>query len=192
MEDLMQKIDFVIDRVQSQQKNLKVQLESAVKRLQELNQCPIDDEKKYHYQLEYFSSTISSLKNKIQKNNLFSKRCETYKSFLNAQTSNDLILIEKKKFEFIRVFQEETITDFNSKIELLNQRRILKNISGKESNSLLEKKKVLDLKERTIQKFLNNDFQFDPDKINSSYYLNYATEELIDDLYPEKEHKKAA
>ena len=52
----------------------------------------------------------------------------------------------------------------------------MENITGSKSNLSEERKKVILDRESTIEKFLNDDFSFDSDKIYTPYYLNLNTE----------------
>ena len=152
----------------------------------------IQNEKQYHYNLELCNANILINKDRMKKNEFYIRRCKAYKEYIQSLQLNDPLVSEKNKFQFIRIFQEETIYQFDSKLTELNQRKVMENITGSKSNLSEERKKVILDRESTIEKFLNDDFSFDSDKIYTPYYLNYNTEELIDSLYLTKENRKVA
>ena len=192
MEELLKKIDFVVQQIHLQNNNLENQIQLSTLKLKNIQSEEIQNEKKYHYNLELCNANILINKDRMKKNEFYIKRCKAYKEYIQSLQLNDPLVSEKNKFQFIRIFQEETIYQFDSKLTELNQRKVMENITGSKSNLSEERKKVILDRESTIEKFLNDDFSFDSDKIYTPYYLNYNTEELIDSLYLTKENRKVA
>lgn len=192
MEELLKKIDFVVQQIHLQNNNLENQIQLSTLKLKNIQSGEIQNEKQYHYNLELCNANILINKDRMKKNDFYIRRCNAYKEYIQSLQLNDLLVSEKNKFQFIRIFQEETIYQFDSKLTELNQRKVMENITGSKSNLSEERKKVILDRESTIEKFLNNDFSFDSDKLYTPYYLNYNTEELIDSLYLTKENRKVA
>ncbi len=192
MEELLKKIDFVVQQIHLQNNNLENQIQLSTLKLKNMQSREIQNEKQYHYNLELCNANILINKDRMKKNDFYIKRCNAYKEYIQSLQLNDPLVSEKNKFQFIRIFQEETIYQFDSKLTELNQRKVMENITGSKSNLSEERKKVILDRESTIEKFLNDDFSFDSDKIYTPYYLNYNTEELIDSLYLTKENRKVA
>lgn len=192
MEELLKKIDFVVQQIHLQNNNLENQIQLSTLKLKNMQSREIQNEKQYHYNLELYNANILINKDRMKKNDFYIKRCNAYKEYIQSLQLNDPLVSEKNKFQFIRIFQEETIYQFDSKLTELNQRKVMENITGSKSNLSEERKKVILDRESTIEKFLNDDFSFDSDKIYTPYYLNYNTEELIDSLYLTKENRKVA
>lgn len=192
MEELLKKIDFVVQQIHLQNNNLENQIQLSTLKLKNMQSGEIQNEKQYHYNLELCNANILINKDRMKKNEFYIKRCKAYKEYIQSLQLNDPLVSEKNKFQFIRIFQEETIYQFDSKLTELNQRKVMENITGSKSNLSEERKKVILDRESTIEKFLNDDFSFDSDKIYTPYYLNYNTEELIDSLYLTKENRKVA
>ena len=192
MEELLKKIDFVVQQIHLQNNNLENQIQLSTLKLKNMQSREIQNEKQYHYNLELCNANILINKDRMKKNEFYIKRCNAYKEYIQSLQLNDPLVSEKNKFQFIRIFQEETIYQFDSKLTELNQRKVMENITGSKSNLSEERKKVILDRESTIEKFLNDDFSFDSDKIYTPYYLNYNTEELIDSLYLTKENRKVA
>ena len=192
MEELLKKIDFVVQQIHLQNNNLENQIQLSTLKLKNMQSGEIQNEKQYHYNLELCNANILINKDRMKKNDFYIKRCNAYKEYIQSLQLNDPLVSEKNKFQFIRIFQEETIYQFDSKLTELNQRKVMENITGSKSNLSEERKKVILDRESTIEKFLNDDFSFDSDKIYTPYYLNYNTEELIDSLYLTKENRKVA
>lgn len=192
MEELLKKIDFVVQQIHLQNNNLENQIQLSTLKLKNMQSGEIQNEKQYHYNLELCNANILINKDRMKKNEFYIRRCKAYKEYIQSLQLNDPLVSEKNKFQFIRIFQEETIYQFDSKLTELNQRKVMENITGSKSNLSEERKKVILDRESTIEKFLNDDFSFDSDKIYTPYYLNYNTEELIDSLYLTKENKKVA
>lgn len=192
MEELLKKIDFVVQQIHLQNNNLENQIQLSTLKLKNMQSREIQNEKQYHYNLELCNANILINKDRMKKNEFYIRRCKAYKEYIQSLQLNDPLVSEKNKFQFIRIFQEETIYQFDSKLTELNQRKVMENITGSKSNLSEERKKVILNRESTIEKFLNDDFSFDSDKIYTPYYLNYNTEELIDSLYLTKENRKVA
>lgn len=192
MEELLKKIDFVVQQIHLQNNNLENQIQLSTLNLKNMQSREIQNEKQYHYNLELCNANILINKDRMKKNEFYIRRCKAYKEYIQSLQLNDPLVSEKNKFQFIRIFQEETIYQFDSKLTELNQRKVMENITGSKSNLSEERKKVILDRESTIEKFLNDDFSFDSDKIYTPYYLNYNTEELIDSLYLTKENRKVA
>jgi hypothetical protein len=192
MEELLKKIDFVVQQIHLQNNNLENQIQLSTLKLKNMQSGEIQNEKQYHYNLELCNANILINKDRMKKNEFYIRRCKAYKEYIQSLQLNDPLVSEKNKFQFIRIFQEETIYQFDSKLTELNQRKVMENITGSKSNLSEERKKVILDRESTIEKFLNDDFSFDSDKIYTPYYLNYNTEELIDSLYLTKENRKVA
>lgn len=192
MEELLKKIDFVVQQIHLQNNNLENQIQLSTLKLKNMQSGEIQNEKQYHYNLELCNANILINKDRMKKNEFYIRRCKAYKEYIQSLQLNDPLVSEKNKFQFIRIFQEETIYQFDSKLTELNQRKVMENITGSKSNLSEERKKVILDRESTIEKFLNDDFSFDSDKIYTPYYLNYNTEELIDSLYLMKENRKVA
>lgn len=192
MEELLKKIDFVVQQIHLQNNNLENQIQLSTLKLKNMQSGEIQNEKQYHYNLELCNANILINKDRMKKNEFYIRRCKAYKEYIQSLQLNDPLVFEKNKFQFIRIFQEETIYQFDSKLTELNQRKVMENITGSKSNLSEERKKVILDRESTIDKFLNDDFSFDSDKIYTPYYLNYNTEELIDSLYLTKENRKVA
>lgn len=192
MEELLKKIDFVVQQIYLQNNNLENQIQLSTLKLKNMQSGEIQNEKQYHYNLELCNANILINKDRMKKNEFYIRRCKAYKEYIQSLQLNDPLVSEKNKFQFIRIFQEETIYQFDSKLTELNQRKVMENITGSKSNLSEERKKVILDRESTIEKFLNDDFSFDSDKIYTPYYLNYNTEELIDSLYLTKENRKVA
>lgn len=192
MEELLKKIDFVVQQIHLQNNNLENQIQLSTLKLKNMQSGEIQNEKQYHYNLELCNANILINKDRMKKNEFYIRRCKAYKEYIQSLQLNDPLVSEKNKFQFIRIFQEETIYQFDSKLTELNQRKVMENITGSKSNLSEERKKVILDRELTIEKFLNDDFSFDSDKIYTPYYLNYNTEELIDSLYLTKENRKVA
>ncbi len=192
MEELLKKIDFVVQQIHLQNNNLENQIQLSTLKLKNMQSREIQNEKQYHYNLELCNANILINKDRMKKNEFYIRRCNAYKEYIQSLQLNDPLVSEKNKFQFIRIFQEETIYQFDSKLTELNQRKVMENITGSKSNLSEERKKVILNRESTIEKFLNDDFSFDSDKIYTPYYLNYNTEELIDSLYLTKENRKVA
>ena len=192
MEELLKKIDFVVQQIHLQNNNLENQIQLSPLKLKNMQSGEIQNEKQYHYNLELCNANILINKDRMKKNEFYIRRCKAYKEYIQSLQLNDPLVSEKNKFQFIRIFQEETIYQFDSKLTELNQRKVMENITGSKSNLSEERKKVILDRESTIEKFLNDDFSFDSDKIYTPYYLNYNTEELIDSLYLTKENRKVA
>ena len=192
MEELLKKIDFVVQQIHLQNNNLENQIQWSTLKLKNMQSGEIQNEKQYHYNLELCNANILINKDRMKKNEFYIRRCKAYKEYIQSLQLNDPLVSEKNKFQFIRIFQEETIYQFDSKLTELNQRKVMENITGSKSNLSEERKKVILDRESTIEKFLNDDFSFDSDKIYTPYYLNYNTEELIDSLYLTKENRKVA
>lgn len=192
MEELLKKIDFVVQQIHLQNNSLENQIQLSTLKLKNMQSREIQNEKQYHYNLELCNANILINKDRMKKNDFYIKRCNAYKEYIQSLQLNDPLVSEKNKFQFIRIFQEETIYQFDSKLTELNQRKVMENITGSKSNLSEERKKVILDRESTIEKFLNDDFSFDSDKIYTPYYLNYNTEELIDSLYLTKENRKVA
>ena len=192
MEELLKKIDFVVQQIHLQNNSLENQIQLSTLKLKNMQSREIQNEKQYHYNLELCNANILINKDRMKKNEFYIKRCKAYKEYIQSLQLNDPLVSEKNKFQFIRIFQEETIYQFDSKLTELNQRKVMENITGSKSNLSEERKKVILDRESTIEKFLNDDFSFDSDKIYTPYYLNYNTEELIDSLYLTKENRKVA
>lgn len=192
MEELLKKIDFVVQQIHLQNNNLENQIQLSTLKLKNMQSGEIQNEKQYHYNLELCNANILINKDRMKKNEFYIRRCKAYKEYIQSLQLNDPLVSEKNKFQFIRIFQEETIYQFDSKLTELNQRKVMENITGSKSNLSEERKKVILNRESTIEKFLNDDFSFDSDKIYTPYYLNYNTEELIDSLYLTKENRKVA
>lgn len=192
MEELLKKIDFVVQQIHLQNNNLENQIQLSTLKLKNMQSREIQNEKQYHYNLELYNANILINKDRMKKNEFYIRRCKAYKEYIQSLQLNDPLVSEKNKFQFIRIFQEETIYQFDSKLTELNQRKVMENITGSKSNLSEERKKVILDRESTIEKFLNDDFSFDSDKIYTPYYLNYNTEELIDSLYLTKENRKVA
>ena len=192
MEELIKKIDFVVQQIHLQNNNLENQIQLSTLKLKNMQSGEIQNEKQYHYNLELCNANILINKDRMKKNEFYIRRCKAYKEYIQSLQLNDPLVSEKNKFQFIRIFQEETIYQFDSKLTELNQRKVMENITGSKSNLSEERKKVILDRESTIEKFLNDDFSFDSDKIYTPYYLNYNTEELIDSLYLTKENRKVA
>ena len=192
MEELLKKIDFVVQQIHLQNNSLENQIQLSTLKLKNMQSREIQNEKQYHYNLELCNANILINKDRMKKNEFYIKRCNAYKEYIQSLQLNDPLVSEKNKFQFIRIFQEETIYQFDSKLTELNQRKVMENITGSKSNLSEERKKVILDRESTIEKFLNDDFSFDSDKIYTPYYLNYNTEELIDSLYLTKENRKVA
>ena len=192
MEELLKKIDFVVQQIHLQNNNLENQIQLSTLKLKNMQSREIQNEKQYHYNLELCNANILINKDRMKKNEFYIRRCKAYKEYIQSLQLNDPLVSEKNKFHFIRIFQEETIYQFDSKLTELNQRKVMENITGSKSNLSEERKKVILDRESTIEKFLNDDFSFDSDKIYTPYYLNYNTEELIDSLYLTKENRKVA
>lgn len=192
MEELLKKIDFVVQQIHLQNNNLENQIQLSTLKLKNMQSGEIQNEKQYHYNLELCNANILINKDRMKKNEFYIRRCKAYKEYIQSLQLNDPLVSEKNKFQFIRIFQEETIYQFDSKLTELNQRKVMENITGSKSNLSEERKKVILDRESTIGKFLNDDFSFDSDKIYTPYYLNYNTEELIDSLYLTKENRKVA
>ncbi len=192
MEELLKKIDFVVQQIHLQNNNLENQIQLSTLKLKNMQSREIQNEKQYHYNLELCNANILINKDRMKKNEFYIRRCKAYKEYIQSLQLNDPLVSEKNKFQFIRIFQEETIYQFDSKLTELNQRKVMENITGSKSNLSEERKKVILDRESTIEKFLNDDFSFDSDKIYTPYYLNYNTEELIDSLYLTKENRKVA
>ena len=192
MEELLKKIDFVVQQIHLQNNNLENQIQLSTLKLKNMQSREIQNEKQYHYNLELCNANILINKDRMKKNEFYIRRCNAYKEYIQSLQLNDPLVSEKNKFQFIRIFQEETIYQFDSKLTELNQRKVMENITGSKSNLSEERKKVILDRDSTIEKFLNDDFSFDSDKIYTPYYLNYNTEELIDSLYLTKENRKVA
>ena len=192
MEELLKKIDFVVQQIHLQNNSLENQIQLSTLKLKNMQSREIQNEKQYHYNLELCNANILINKDRMKKNEFYIRRCKAYKEYIQSLQLNDPLVSEKNKFQFIRIFQEETIYQFDSKLTELNQRKVMENITGSKSNLSEERKKVILDRESTIEKFLNDDFSFDSDKIYTPYYLNYNTEELIDSLYLTKENRKVA
>ena len=192
MEELLKKIDFVVQQIHLQNNNLENQIQLSTLKLKNMQSGEIQNEKQYHYNLELCNANILINKDRMKKNEFYIRRCKAYKEYIQSSQLNDPLVSEKNKFQFIRIFQEDTIYQFDSKLTELNQRKVMENITGSKSNLSEERKKVILDRESTIEKFLNDDFSFDSDKIYTPYYLNYNTEELIDSLYLTKENRKVA
>ena len=192
MEELLKKIDFVVQQIHLQNNNLENQIQLSTLKLKNMQSGEIQNEKQYHYNLELCNANILINKDRMKKNEFYIRRCKAYKEYIQSLQLNDPLVSEKNKFQFIRIFQEETIYQFDSKLTELNQRKVMENITGSKSNLSEERKKVILDRESIIEKFLNDDFSFDSDKIYTPYYLNYNTEELIDSLYLTKENRKVA
>lgn len=192
MEELLKKIDFVVQQIHLQNNNLENQIQLSTLKLKNMQSGEIQNEKQYHYNLELCNANILINKDRMKKNEFYIRRCKAYKEYIQSLQLNDPLVSEKNKFQFIRIFQEETIYQFDSKLTELNQRKVMENITVSKSNLSEERKKVILDRESTIEKFLNDDFSFDSDKIYTPYYLNYNTEELIDSLYLTKENRKVA
>ncbi len=192
MEELLKKIDFVVQQIHLQNNNLENQIQLSTLKLKNMQSREIQNEKQYHYNLELCNANILINKDRMKKNEFYIRRCKAYKEYIQSLQLNDPLVSEKNKFQFIRIFQEETIYQFDSKLTELNQRKVMENITGSKSNLSEERKKVILNRESTIEKFLNDDFSFDSDKIYTPYYLNYNNEELIDSLYLTKENRKVA
>lgn len=192
MEELLKKIDFVVQQIHLQNNNLENQIQLSTLKLKNMQSGEIQNEKQYHYNLELCNANILINKDRMKKNEFYIRRCKAYKEYIQSLQLNDPLVSEKNKFQFIRIFQEETIYQFDSKLTELNQRKVMEDITGSKSNLSEERKKVILDRESTIEKFLNDDFSFDSDKIYTPYYLNYNTEELIDSLYLTKENRKVA
>lgn len=192
MEELLKKIDFVVQQIHLQNNNLENQIQLSTLKLKNMQSREIQNEKQYHYNLELCNANILINKDRMKKNEFYIRRCNAYKEYIQSLQLNDPLVSEKNKFQFIRIFQEETIYQFDSKLTELNQRKVMENITGSKSNLSEERKKVILDRDSTIEKFLNDDFSFDSDKIYTPYYLNYNAEELIDSLYLTKENRKVA
>lgn len=183
--DLAQKIDLVISKINLRKNDLEHKLKLSTDNLRKLQS--ISSEKKgYRYYLERFNLEIMVSKSGIKKCELFIKRCLTYINYLYSLERKDPILSEKAKFKFIKAFQDEAIHDLNSRIEINDQKRLLQNITQTKKINLPSKEQLIDNRKQLFDRFIEADFIVEADKINSTYYLNYNTKELLEQLYPKK------
>lgn len=190
--DLIKKIDLVVAKVNIQKEDFEHNLNVSTENLRILQEKGDNNEKRYRYNLEKFNFGVISAKAGINKSDLYIKRCLAYKEYIESLDSKDLIASEKAKFQFIKAFQEETIMDLNNKLAKNKQKRIIENIVEKQSNRLEIREELLNRREDIYDRFLEMDFVMDNSKINSTFYLNYNTEELVDVLYPKKGKKRQA
>lgn len=184
--DLIKKIDLVVVKVNMQKTNFENHLNVSTENLRILQEKGSSNDKRYHYDLERFNLGVISAKAGINKSDLYIKRCLAYKEYLESLDKKDLIASEKAKYNFIKAFQEETIMDLNNSIAKNKQKRIIENIVGTNSNALENKEELLNRREDILNRFLDMNFVIDDNKVNSTFYLNYNTEELVDVLYPKK------
>lgn len=188
--DLIKKIDLVVTKVNIQKADFEHHLNVSTENLRRLQEKGDSLDKRYRYDLEKFNLGVISAKAGINKSDLYVKRCLAYKQYIESLNLKDLIASEKAKFQFIKAFQEETIMDLNNKLAKNKQKRIIESTVGKQSNSLELREELLNRREDIFERFLEMDFVIDDKKINTTFYLNYNTEELVDVLYPKKGKKR--
>lgn len=188
--DIIQKIDLVVTKINLRKNDLEHNLKLSTENLRRLQKKNNTNERSYRYNLEKINMTIIVIKASINKCNLYIKRCIAYQEYLKCLEKKDPILLENAKFNFIKAFQEETIHDLNSKIEKNSQMRMIKNIIGSKSNDLEDKSELINKRKDIFKRFLETDFVIDKNRTDSTYYLNYNTEELVDSLYPKNDKNK--
>ncbi len=184
--ELFEKVQYVVNQMKTQKSQYERSIKSSLENLIKLQEKK--EEKNYRNYLEIYNLQIMTLKAKIKKCDLFIKRCNCYLDYLKSFDQNDSLLIEKKKFQFIRSFQEEIIHDINSEIEKNNQQNLICNLKG-ESVDYKIKNQFMEKRKEIYNKFLNEDFKINEEKLNSTDYLNFNTFELMNLLYSKKKKK---
>jgi len=81
---------------------------------------------------------------------------------------------------------------YDLKIEELKIKKVIENICGVESESILKIRELKERKEKNLNKFLNRNFIFDEEKIYTNEYLDYDIEEVVNKIYKRQTKRKAS
>ena len=71
MEELLKKIDFVVQQIHLQNNNLENQIQLSTLKLKNMQSGEIQNEKQYHYNLELCNANILINKDRMKKNEFY-------------------------------------------------------------------------------------------------------------------------
>lgn len=145
--------------------------------------------KKYQLELEKYHYQILKCNNEIERTKIYKNRCKVYLEYLKSK--NNIFLEKQMKYDYIKILQHEAISIIDFKIKELEQQQLIEKILGSKNNILIEKESLISKKNKLFNKFLNNDFEFEEENINSVHYLNYNVFDIIKASYKSK-NKKAS
>lgn len=189
--ELKTKINLVVSSIKNRITNLESNVEAASLRLKEQIKFKETNQKKYQYELEKYNYQILKNKAEINRCRLFINRCSKYLNYLDTLNQDNIITIRKSEYDIIKNIQEEAIYFYTSKLEVLDQRRVIENICDVKSDTESDKKDLIRERNKIYNTFENKEFHFDPEAVYTTDYLDFDAISVVNKLYLIDQNKKS-